>query len=639
MNPLTQSSSLSDRLWRLVALSLASLPGVVILWIFLTILALALRKIGWSDLGLFTAAEWIPSRGQFGARSLFCGTLVTSCIAVLISAPLSLITAVFLTEFAPPNFRKPATALMDFIAAIPSIVLGLWGVQVFLPWIQSHPLLAGLTTSAFWPSCVFVNAEGSLLPTGVLCGLLITPMITSRGCSILERLAPEWRQGAFALGGTRWDFVQIVALRYARRPFAGAVLLGATRVLGEVIVVTLFLRSYADSFHAKFVSGQTLASLLATEFNAVTGPGHLRTLFQVTLILLILAAALATFARHLLQNAEGETRPEPDVFIPSSTRAANSGQGSRSRQQWRHIVSSSASFLMFWRSQFAALKRKGVWLQPKRRILQAAITGGSLLVLGSSTFWLGQAFAVALESMGHLWSSPAPSLNAVSLHSVGRAAATSLAMLSAALGMSIPIGLFGAAFLVEKHPSLLCHWIRHAANALQDLPGLFWGMALFGLLTLTNGVYASWVGVITLALILVPSILRSSEEALREVPPCYREGGLALGVARWKIAFFITGRAASPRIAQGILLAAARGLGMTTPLLFATSVPRLSQASWDVTSDVLPLHIFQLALSPLPQAQHEAWACVAVLLLLVAAIHALAWILGRGYQRRTLSSL
>src|SRR6185369_14481203 len=195
---------------------------------------LSLQKFGWKFL---TSSEWDPVSEQFGALPFIFGTLVSSLIALIIAAPLSIATAVFLTEIAPPWLRQILTTFIELLAAVPSVILGLWGIFVMVPWLREH-LFPWLRKSLGVLPLFSGPIYGvSMLAGGIIIAIMILPIITSVSREILRSVPGLQREAAYALGATRWEVTRIAVLSYAKKGLFGAVILGLGRALGETMAV------------------------------------------------------------------------------------------------------------------------------------------------------------------------------------------------------------------------------------------------------------------------------------------------------------------------------------------------------------------------------------------------------------------
>src|SRR5438874_8030579 len=269
---------------------------------------LAFRKFGWRFL---TSSEWDPVSESFGALPFIFGTLVSSLIALLIAVPLSIGTAVYLTELAPQWVRQPLTIFIELLAAVPSVILGLWGIFVMVPWLRVH-LFPGLrSTLGFLPLFQGPIYGVSLLAGGIIIAIMIVPIVTSVSREILRSVPGLQREAAYALGATRWEVTRIAVLSYAKKGLFGAVILGLGRALGETMAVTMVIGNRPEVAASLFAPGYTLASVIANEFTEATTDIYLNALFEVGLVLLGVTIVVNAAAQMLLKTFGGPgVRPQ-----------------------------------------------------------------------------------------------------------------------------------------------------------------------------------------------------------------------------------------------------------------------------------------------------------------------------------------
>ena len=269
---------------------------------------LSLHKFGWRFL---LSSEWDPANQKFGALPFVFGTLVSSLIALVIAVPLSTATALFLTELAPGWLRQPLTMLIELLAAVPSVILGLWGIFVMVPWLREH-FFPGLRTAFGFLSLFSGPVYGvSLLAGGIIIAIMIVPLITSVSREILRAVPGLQREAAYALGATHWEVTRIAVLSYARKGLTGAVILGLGRALGETMAVTMVIGNRPDIVSPLFAPGYTLASVIANEFAEATTDLYLSTLFEVGLVLLAVTVLVNALAQLLIRAVAAPVTGQP----------------------------------------------------------------------------------------------------------------------------------------------------------------------------------------------------------------------------------------------------------------------------------------------------------------------------------------
>jgi len=259
----------------------------------------AIQKFGFRFL---TTSTWDPVAEQFGALPFIYGTLVSSLIALLIAMPLSIGTAVYLTELAPRWIRQPLISLIEMLAAIPSVILGLWGIFVMIPWLRNYPFPLLKRFFGWTPFFTGPIYGTSMLAGGIIIAIMILPIITSVSREILRSVPNLQREAAYALGATRWEVTRIAVLSYAKKGLFGAVILGLGRALGETMAVTMVIGNTPQIAASLFKPGYTLASVIANEFTEATTDVYLQALFEIGLVLFGVTILVNLLAQLLLRT-------------------------------------------------------------------------------------------------------------------------------------------------------------------------------------------------------------------------------------------------------------------------------------------------------------------------------------------------
>jgi phosphate transport system permease protein len=263
---------------------------------------LALHKFGWHFL---ISSDWDPGNDNYGALPFIFGTLVSSLIALLIAVPISVATAVYLTELAPLWVRQPLIMFIELLAAIPSVILGFWGMDVMVPWLHSHLFPALRTTLGFLPLFQGQGYGYCMLAAGIILAIMIIPIITSVSREILRSVPGLQREAAYALGATRWEVTRIAVLSYAKKGIFGAVILGLGRALGETMAVTMVVGNSPQFVKSLFMPGSTLSSWIANQFTEAIGDLFYSSLFELGLVLLAVTVLVNIFAQLLLKTFAG----------------------------------------------------------------------------------------------------------------------------------------------------------------------------------------------------------------------------------------------------------------------------------------------------------------------------------------------
>jgi phosphate transport system permease protein len=263
---------------------------------------LSMTKFG---AGFLWSSEWDPVQDKYGALPFIFGTLVSSLLALLIAVPLGVATALFLTELAPQRVRQPIVMAIEMLAAVPSVIFGLWGIFILIPWLRDHLFVWLKHTLGFLPLFQGPIYGVSMLAAGIIVAIMILPIITSISREILRSVPNLQREAAYALGATRWEVLKIAVLSYARRGLFGAAVLGLGRALGETMAVTMVIGNRPVISASLFAPGYTLASVIANEFAEATTDLYLNSLFELGLVLLIVAILVNAAAQIMLKSMSG----------------------------------------------------------------------------------------------------------------------------------------------------------------------------------------------------------------------------------------------------------------------------------------------------------------------------------------------
>ncbi len=250
----------------------------------------------------FWDTAWDPVHERFGALPFLYGTLVSSLLALAIAVPVGLGVAIFLAELAPPRLRAPAGFLVELLAAVPSVVYGMWGLFVLAPWLRTsvEPFLA--RALGFLPLFRGPPQGVGMLAGGLILSVMILPTISAVSREVLAAVPASLREGALALGATQWESIRFAVLPYARSGIFGAAVLGLGRALGETMAVTMVIGNRPEISASLFAPGYTMASVIANEFTEATGDVYLAALTEVALLLFAVTLLLNLFARLLVRR-------------------------------------------------------------------------------------------------------------------------------------------------------------------------------------------------------------------------------------------------------------------------------------------------------------------------------------------------
>ncbi|KAF0221506.1 MAG: phosphate ABC transporter [Geobacteraceae bacterium] len=265
----------------------------------------SMRKFGW---GFIAGREWDAVQGIFGALPYIYGSVVSSILALLIATPLSVATAVFITELAPNKFGGTVAALVELLAAIPSVIYGLWGVLVMAPWLQKtvQPFL--MDHLGFLPFFKGAPYGVSMLAAVFILVIMVLPIITSITKEVLLAVPQSQKEAAIALGATRWEMIRMAVLPYGRSGILGAVILGLGRAVGETMAVTMVIGNNPQISLSLLSPAYTMPSVIANEFAETTSTLHASALMEIGLILLVVTLIINALARLLLWSVTRERK-------------------------------------------------------------------------------------------------------------------------------------------------------------------------------------------------------------------------------------------------------------------------------------------------------------------------------------------
>jgi phosphate transport system permease protein len=282
----------------------AALAVAVIVGIVYEVIHIASPAISAFGIGFVTTNDWNPVTENFGAAPFLYGTVVTSAIALLFAVPISIAISIYLTELAPSRLRRPVATLVDMLAAIPTVILGLWGILVLGPFM--HDTIEPALQSVFGFLPIFSGDPSAFgyLTAAVILTIMVTPIITSVTREVFETVPGDLKEGAYALGATRWEMVREVVLPYSRSGIVGASILGLGRAIGEAIAVAQVIGGATAINVSLFHTGGTMAAQIAAQFQGAPGALQKPSLAYLGLILLVFAVVVNVIARLIVQRGK-----------------------------------------------------------------------------------------------------------------------------------------------------------------------------------------------------------------------------------------------------------------------------------------------------------------------------------------------
>jgi phosphate ABC transporter permease protein PstC len=313
-SPLERSSRARsiDPLLKWTLTGLAALILILIAFFFIRLFIEAkpaFDKFGY--VGFVFDNNWDVSKETFGAWPLLVGTLITSGIALIIGVPVAIATALYITELCPRRARQPLTILVELLAAVPSVVYGLWGILVLAPKLKPAEQWFSDTFS-FLPLVGGPVSIPNCFIAGLIMAIMILPIVSAISREVMLTVPTQDKEGALALGATRWEMIRIAVLPYSRSGISGAAMLGLGRAIGETIAVTIVIGNAPNIPDTIFSQGYTLAAVIANEFNeAASDPTHRAALIAAGLVLFVLTLIVNAIARFYVNRASRGERSVP----------------------------------------------------------------------------------------------------------------------------------------------------------------------------------------------------------------------------------------------------------------------------------------------------------------------------------------
>jgi phosphate transport system permease protein len=656
--PRARFQAVADQLFRYVC----EAAGVAVVLLMVALVAVlawrAWDSIRVNGLSFFTTATWDPepTHRRFGALAFIYGTVVTSAVAMLLAVPLGVGTATFLSEMAPHWLRRVGSFLVEMLAAIPSVVYGFWGLAVFAP------LLERLIRALGGPE----QAGIGLLSAGLVLGIMVVPYAAAVSFDVIRAVPRSQREGALALGATRWQTIWRVVLPYARPGIVGGCFLSLGRALGETMAVTMLIGNRPDIVFSLFAKGNSIPSVIANEFTEATYDLYLSALVQLGLVLLLVSVGFSALGRVLMWRmsrrpwAGGKSivgllaimrlrgaGPGPRTGSPYPAAGQTTGgapvravAGDRRRLWFSRLMTGGgpgamkAGLLVL--AACAALGAVIAWNVEVAQARWAALAVLSLVAVLAVVATLGVLGLSLVVTVVPLFSIlaylvyrggssldlafftnlPAP----VGQPGGGMANAFygSALMVGLATAFSVPLGILAAIYLAEYRSDRLGPVVRFVGEMLASVPSIVIGIfGYYAVVKPITGNFSGLAGGFALGVMMLPIVMRASEEALKLVPNSIRHASLALGASQWQTVMRVSVPAALPAIITAIFLSIARVAGETAPLLLTASSNSYWPRSLNDYTPSLPVFIFNYAISAYDDWHRQAWAAAFVL---VAAI-------------------
>jgi len=615
----------------------ASLAVVVVTFILLFLLRDGYPVF--TDVGIIPflfGDTWAPTAVEplYGIFPLIVGTLLVTIGAIVFAVPLSIGCAIYVSELASPRVKNVLKPAIELLAGIPSVVYGFFGLIVLTDFIR---VSFNIPTGETW------------LAASILLGIMALPTIISVSEDAISAVPREFKEGSLAIGATRWQTISKVIVPAAISGIAAAIILGIGRAIGETMAVMMVAGNAAvipDPIWNVLSPIRTLTATLGIEMGEVSvGGEHYSALFGIAVVLLIITLIINLSAvailRHLKEGQVG--RSDRKSFIPASL------QEPFKRIVMIILIAGLVLFLFTaapWYLAVAIVLGAGAWYFGRDRL------SGKQIEMISFGFIIAAAVtvvAILVIILGYIIVNGFPALSWDFLtqppRDLGRAGGIfpaivgTLYLVAGAILIALPLGVGAAIYLVEyTREGRITRLIRTGVDLLNGTPSIVFGLFGFAFIVLFLSVGVSLLaGQITLALMILPTVIRTTEESLKTIPQTFREGSLALGATRWQTISKVVLPPAVPGIVTGAILCIGRAAGETAPIMFTAVVfsSRFLPTSEFQPVMALPYHLFILATN-VPGAATNQYGTALVLLALVVGMYGIAIIIRTHFQKKSL---
>ena len=296
------SQTFLDKFFKNITLFFAIIVVALMLWMVVALILqskLSIKKFGFS---FITSTDWNPIQDKFGALPFIYGTIVSSIIAVLIATPISIGIGLFLTEISNKWMKTIIAFMVQILASIPSILYGLWGLYIFVPFMRDYFQKPVSKVLGWFPLFSGAPIGLGMLTAGLILAIMIIPIIAALTVDIIETVPSDLKAGSLALGSTKWEMIWHVVLPYAKQGIFGAVIMGLGRALGETMAVTMVIGNRAEIMASLFAPGHSMAAVIANEFNEATGALYYSSLIEIGLLLFLVTFILNAIARVFIRK-------------------------------------------------------------------------------------------------------------------------------------------------------------------------------------------------------------------------------------------------------------------------------------------------------------------------------------------------
>lgn len=647
----------SDKVMRYVLLAVSSLAVLIVLLIILFTLGnsiTAIKEIGILDF-LF-GDVWRPSGGDYGALPLITGSILVTLGSMVLAVPVGIACAIYISEIAPVKLRTTLKPVVELFSAIPSVVFGFVGMMVIVPALKV----------LFPDQQLFSN---SWLAASIVLALMAMPTIISVSEDAIHAVPRSYREASLAMGATKWESIVKVVLPAAVSGVSAAIILGIGRAIGETMAVLMLTGNapiIPDPLWNVYSLISTLTGTIALQLpEAVTGSVTQSALFELGVLLMIIVLIINMLSRHVVNSAkrrigEGDGKPSflfrmtgRSSIIPESV----SDRLSEHRSTLMRCGMLLLAFIGVW--MFASLLTSDVMALVSAAVVVTALVGlryvfdkvdstsRQTVCIGGVTVVMGAVILMLAIIIGHilikgipalsiefLTTSPAPGGRGGGIYP---AIIGSLELIAGTAVIALPLGVLTGIYLNEyAKDTRFTSIIREAIDLLNGTPSIVFGM--FGMVLFVTAMgfgYSLLAGWITLAFMILPVIIRTTEEALKSVPKDLREASRAMGATKWRTIYKVVLPAAMGGVVTGAILSIGRAAGETAPIMLTAAVisqPHLAGSILDPVM-ALPLHLYHLAMD-LPGTTELQYGTATVLLIIMLVFFVAASLIRSHYSKK-----
>ncbi len=656
----------------------------------------------WSTFGVWgfiTGTVWnaqpISGPPVFGALPFIYGTAVTAGIAMALAVPLAIGVALATTFILPRRVRAPLAGMIDLLAAVPSVVYGLWGIVVMVPWlnprlnwVSTHQMatvfalsiigglvsfilprgglqILGFAVAAFLFLSWFIRLigvlprsfallagpvlSGSYIVAGLVLAIMVLPIITAITREVFVTVPREQEEAAYALGATRWEMIRDAVLPWSRSGIVGASTLGLGRAIGETIAIAILIGDQPNIGHSLLGPGATIAGWIALQTGEASGL-QLSALTALAIVLFVLALLTNLGARLVTRRSPrtGRLKLADRIFLRRATGevampdiAVEDDDGDFADLDEPKPQAAAATT--------AARESAGlVEVSPRRRRQSVFATvaiycavAAALIPLG---LVIGEIVTQGAQELSVTFFTQLPPVDPSNTAGAGISNALVGTLIMVGLGILIaaPLGILTALLMYEcslsgRIGSRIAWALGMFVDILLGVPSIVVGMICYLAIVIATQQFDAVTGAIALSIIMFPIIVRTADEVIRLVPSGLSEAALALGAPKWRTAVRIVIPAALPGILTGVVLAIARAAGETAPLLFTAGYSNFFSTNvWQPMAS-MPIVIYNLVINArTPQSTQFAWGATLVLVAMVLMLNLTARLVGhlaRGSER------